>query len=77
MPYAMRVFGLSSRYITGICRNTWKTKGGWANRDTALRYGDYVHALAEAFGDRVDTWTTLNEPWCTAYLGYGMVSMRR
>ena len=46
-------------------------RGGWANRDTALRYGDYVHALAEAFGDRVDTWTTLNEPWCSAYLGYG------
>lgn len=46
-------------------------RGGWANRDTALRFGEYVHAVAQAFGDRVDTWTTLNEPWCSAYLGYG------
>ncbi|MBW3091846.1 beta-glucosidase [Bifidobacterium sp. 82T10] len=46
-------------------------RGGWADRDTALRFADYAGALARAFGDRVDTWTTLNEPWCTAYLGYG------
>ncbi|MBT1174660.1 beta-glucosidase [Bifidobacterium sp. LC6] len=46
-------------------------RGGWPNRDTAKRYADYARTLAQAFGDRVDTWTTLNEPWCTAYLGYG------
>ncbi|BDR52291.1 beta-glucosidase [Bombiscardovia nodaiensis] len=45
--------------------------GGWANRDTAKRFADYAGALAKAFDDRVDTWTTLNEPWCAAYLGYG------
>lgn len=46
-------------------------QGGWPNRDTAKRYAEYVQVLASAFGDRVDTWTTLNEPWCSAYLGYG------
>ncbi|OZG61751.1 beta-glucosidase [Bifidobacterium lemurum] len=46
-------------------------RGGWPERDTALRYGEYAGVLARAFGDRVDTWTTLNEPWCAAYLGYG------
>ncbi|WEV46762.1 GH1 family beta-glucosidase [Bifidobacterium sp. ESL0690] len=46
-------------------------QGGWPSRETALRFADYAQALARAFGDRVDTWTTLNEPWCTAYLGYG------
>ncbi|WEV65902.1 GH1 family beta-glucosidase [Bifidobacterium sp. ESL0764] len=46
-------------------------KGGWARRDTALRFADYVGCLADAFGTQVDTWTTLNEPWCSAYLGYG------
>lgn len=45
--------------------------GGWPARDTALRFGEYAGVLARAFGDRVDTWTTLNEPWCAAYLGYG------
>jgi beta-glucosidase len=27
--------------------------------------------MGAALGDRVHTWTTLNEPWCSAYLGYG------
>lgn len=45
--------------------------GGWASRETALRYADYVEIMAKALGDRVAVWTTLNEPWCSAYLGYG------
>ena len=45
--------------------------GGWPARDTALRFGDYAAAVVGAFRDRVTVWTTLNEPWCSAYLGYG------
>lgn len=45
--------------------------GGWPNRDTALRFAEYASITTEALGDRVHTWTTLNEPWCSAYLGYG------
>jgi beta-glucosidase len=44
--------------------------GGWTNRDTALRFGDYAANVARRLGDRVQFWTTLNEPWCSAYLGY-------
>lgn len=44
--------------------------GGWPTRDTASRFADYARHMGEAFGDRVDVWTTLNEPWCSAYLGY-------
>ncbi|MFZ0530808.1 MAG: GH1 family beta-glucosidase [Propionicimonas sp.] len=44
--------------------------GGWPNRDTAVAFADYARLLAEALGGRVHTWTTLNEPWCSAYLGY-------
>jgi len=45
--------------------------GGWPARDTAFRFADYAAIAGEALGDRVHTWTTLNEPWCSAYLGYG------
>ncbi|MFE4604184.1 GH1 family beta-glucosidase [Kitasatospora indigofera] len=45
--------------------------GGWTVRDTSARFADYTALAAEALGDRVSTWTTLNEPWCSAFLGYG------
>src|SRR6266545_497681 len=44
--------------------------GGWANRDTASRFADYAERVVAALGDRVRHWTTLNEPWCSAFLGY-------
>jgi beta-glucosidase len=44
---------------------------GWVNRDTAYRFAEYAALTVEALGDRVHTWTTFNEPWCSAYLGYG------
>ncbi|MFJ2676026.1 GH1 family beta-glucosidase [Streptomyces sp. NPDC087525] len=45
--------------------------GGWPERDTAHRFAEYAGIVADALGDRVTTWTTLNEPWCSAFLGYG------
>ena len=44
--------------------------GGWPERDTALRLLDYAGVVHDALGDRVRHWTTLNEPWCSAFLGY-------
>ena len=44
--------------------------GGWPVRDTAQRFADYAEIVHGALGDRVDLWSTLNEPWCSAYLGY-------
>jgi beta-glucosidase len=44
--------------------------GGWPVRETALRFQEYAAGIVGALGDRVHTWTTLNEPWCSAYLGY-------
>ncbi|RFA08474.1 beta-glucosidase [Subtercola boreus] len=46
-------------------------EGGWMSRSTALAFADYARIVGDAFGDRVHTWTTMNEPWCSAYLGYG------
>ena len=45
--------------------------GGWPERATAERFADYAALVVGALGDRVRRWTTLNEPWCSAFLGYG------
>jgi beta-glucosidase len=44
--------------------------GGWTNRDTAHRFVDYSLSVYDVLGDRVPTWTTLNEPFCSSLLGY-------
>ena len=44
--------------------------GGWPARDTAYRFADYAAVVADALGDRVRHWGTVNEPWCAAMLGY-------
>lgn len=44
--------------------------GGWAERDTAERFVEYALTVHDALRDRVRVWTTLNEPWCSAFLGY-------
>lgn len=47
-------------------------RGGWQTRETALAFADYAEIVARRLGDRISWWITLNEPWCAAYLGYGM-----
>ncbi len=44
--------------------------GGWPARDTASRFVDYAVAVHERLADRVPTWTTLNEPWVSAFPGH-------
>ena len=46
-------------------------EGGWLERETAYRIADYAGIVAKCLGDRVHTYTTLNEPWCSAHLSYG------
>jgi beta-glucosidase len=49
---------------------TLQDAGGWTNRDTAERFAEYAGLVASCLGDRVPAFTTLNEPWCSAYLGH-------
>jgi beta-glucosidase len=44
--------------------------GGWPARETAERFAEYAGLVVDALGDRVRHWTTLNEPFCAALLGY-------
>lgn len=76
--YSRLVDGLQQRGIVPIATlyhwdlpQPLEDAGGWPTRDTAYRFAEYASVIGEALGDRVDTWTTLNEPWCSAYLGYG------
>lgn len=45
-------------------------EGGWAARDTAQLLGQYAGILAQALGDGVGMWTTLNEPKQSVHQGY-------
>lgn len=45
-------------------------RGGWTNRDIVGWFGEYAEAVYKELGDKVDFWMTLNEPFCTAILGY-------
>ena len=44
-------------------------RGGWAERETALRFADYAALVASLLGDRVTDWATINEPRCAAWIG--------
>ncbi|HYN97852.1 MAG TPA: GH1 family beta-glucosidase [Pilimelia sp.] len=50
---------------------TLEDAGGWTARSTAEAFPAYAEAVYARLGDRVKVWTTLNEPWCAAFLGYG------
>jgi beta-glucosidase len=45
-------------------------RGGWLNRDVIHWFTEFAEIAFEAFGDRVDLWATLNEPWVIVDAGY-------
>ena len=46
-------------------------RGGWTSRETSERFAEYAGIVYEALRDNVPFWITLNEPWVSAWLGYG------
>jgi beta-glucosidase len=46
--------------------------GGWLARETAHRFADYTALVADALGDRVKDWYTINEPVSTSLQGYAI-----
>lgn len=50
--------------------STLQREGGWVNRQTAYAFADFAEIVVRRLSDRISTWTTLNEPWVSAYLGY-------
>lgn len=45
-------------------------RGGWLNRETAYKFAEYARIVSNYFGERIDVYTTLNEPFVSAFLGY-------
>ena len=45
-------------------------KGGWTNRATAYEFLEYSKVCFKYLAKYVHKWITLNEPYCSAYLGY-------
>jgi beta-glucosidase len=75
--YDRLIDGLLSRGIAPVATlfhwdlpSPLEAAGGWPERDTAYRFADYAEAMGQRYADRVDRWATLNEPWCSAFLGY-------
>ncbi|WP_199424951.1 GH1 family beta-glucosidase [Actinotalea solisilvae] len=75
--YSRLVDGLLERGITPwVTLYHWdlpqwmEDRGGWTSRDVVGHFADYTTAVHGALGDRVKHWITLNEPWCSAFLGY-------
>lgn len=76
--YRRLVDGLRARHIEPMLTlyhwdlpQTLEDLGGWGERDTSDRFADFVDIVARALGDDVERWITLNEPWCSSWLGYG------
>jgi beta-glucosidase len=45
-------------------------RGGWLNRDVAHWFAEYAQVMFRALDDRVEMWSTLNEPWVVTDGGY-------
>jgi beta-glucosidase len=45
-------------------------KGGWVWDGISDAFADFTQIVAKKYADRVSSWATFNEPWCSAFLGY-------
>ncbi|MFN3604944.1 MAG: GH1 family beta-glucosidase [Leptonema sp. (in: bacteria)] len=45
-------------------------EGGWTNRETFLRFVEYVDFVTKEYSDKVPRWFILNEPFVFTTLGY-------
>ncbi len=43
--------------------------GGWLSEDSVADFAEYANICFRAFGDRVEHWSTFNEPWTFVEVG--------
>ena len=67
---------LAADILPNVTLNHWDypqalmEAGGWPNRDSVNWFVDYAQIMFDKLGDRVTMWSTHNEPWVVAFLGY-------
>jgi len=45
-------------------------RGGWPARETAYAFAEFASVVGQRLGDRVTDWFTINEPFCSAWIGH-------
>lgn len=45
-------------------------RGGWVEPNSVEWFAEYAQVAKRELGDLIHVWSTLNEPWCTAFLGH-------
>lgn len=80
--YDRLIDGLLARHIEPVATiyhwdlpSTLEARGGWNWNGIEDAFAQYTEVLAAKFSDRVSMWATLNEPWCSAFLGYADKAM--
>jgi beta-glucosidase len=75
--YKRLVDGLAERGISPVVTlyhwdlpQDLEDRGGWRNREIVDLFTEYAVLMGKEIGDRTPVVTTLNEPWCSAYLGH-------
>lgn len=75
--YDRLIDGLLARHIEPVVTiyhwdlpSALEARGGWNWDGIEDSFAQYTEVLAAKFSDRVSMWATLNEPWCSAFLGY-------
>ncbi|MHC1590824.1 MAG: glycoside hydrolase family 1 protein, partial [Candidatus Helarchaeales archaeon] len=51
--------------------------GGWRNENTVEAFVNYASTCFEAFGDRVRSWATFNEPWVDPFIKHFILQKLR
>ena len=68
--------GRGSRCTTGTSPRRWRTPAGGRRATPPTRFAEYATAVVEPPRRPGHRWTTLNEPWCSAFLGYATGAAR-
>lgn len=76
--YRRLIDGLHRRHILPVATlyhwdlpQALEDRGGWTQRDTALRFAEYADYLFRTIGGEVALWATHNEPFIQGFYGYG------